>query len=326
MNVDRGKALYETLRKGREERRKQAPQPTHRPAFDHDVGRPLGSEVIDHDGCGVMAVQRGELVAHGLDPLPEQAVLVLRKVAAEGRPLVEHASHLEVGPGRIGDKRSLEEDACRRRARLHHGHDARPHRLVFGAPLLGKVACGGGGMLANTAQGNDAQAGQDLLRHIDADGVLLHDELGRVDVDELELVGLVQHVVGNQLGGHLYAERGHVVAFVLEVGHQQGRIDVDTGSQQLLGVLVTHAVARADGVHLGKAAKDRHVRASFEDAVHVERLRGPRLGRRLGTLGLDQKDVAPTRRKPLGLVDHGGRGPRAAGVGKEQLEGAVRRR
>ena len=113
-----------------------------------------------------------------------------------------------------------------------------------------------------------------LLRHVDpALAQPLQQIVGR-QVDQLDLVGLVEHAVGHGLELAHAGDLRHDVAERLEVLHVEGRVDVDAGVEQLLDVLPALRVARrriaAADVGVRELIDQQQLRLARERGVEIE--------------------------------------------------------
>ena len=218
-------------------------------------------------------------------------------------------------------------------------------------PLAGRPRAGNG-MLAHVAQhlpvdalGGAAQrqlaqsrqvAGREvmaqralgLLADIDlALAQALH-QVGRREVDQLDLVGGVDDAVGHRLAHADTRDARHHVVEALDVLHVHGRVDVDAGAQKLLDVEIALGMAAAGGIGVGELVDQDQRRPALQDGVEVhlledaaaildlaprQHLEARELGLGLGAaVGLDDTDhdvdalfPAPARRLQhlVGLAD-----------------------
>ena len=107
------------------------------------------------------------------------------------------------------------------------------------------------------------------FRHIDlAFGQALDQVLGR-EVDQLDLVGLVDHVVGQRLAHPDRGDLRHHVVQALDVLDVERRIDVDAGGQQLLDVLVALLVPAAGRVGVRQLVHQHQPGLARQDGVDV---------------------------------------------------------
>ena len=170
------------------------------------------------------------------------------------------------------------------------------------------------------------------FRHIDLALVQALDQIGGREVDQLDLVRLVDHMVGQGLAHpHRRDLRDHVVQ-ALEVLDVQRRIDVDAGGQQLLDILVALVVPAARRVGVGQLVHQHQLRLARQDGVDVHLVQGAIAVRHLlarhdleaveqrfglgALVGLDDADDdvdaflaagAPGGQHLVGLADAGGR-------------------
>ncbi len=105
--------------------------------------------------------------------------------------------------------------------------------------------------------------------HIDlALGQALDQVLGR-QVDQLDLVGLVDHMVGQGLAHPHGGDLRHHVVQALEVLDVERRIDVDAGGQQFLDILVALLVPAAGRVGVGELVHQHQLGLARQDGVDV---------------------------------------------------------
>ena len=137
-------------------------------------------------------------------------------------------------------------------------------------------------LLGHAAQGEFAQRGEVAgaeeplqrraghLRHVDLALVQPVDELGRSQVDQLDLVGALEHPVRQ---GFLHPHAGdagdHVVQAV-EMLDVEGGLHVDAGLEQLLHVLPALRVPTVGRVGVGELVDQDQGRAAGERGVDVE--------------------------------------------------------
>ena len=97
------------------------------------------------------------------------------------------------------------------------------------------------------------------------------ERLGR-DVDEDDLVGDLEHAVGEGLADADVGELEDLVVEALEVLDVDGRDDVDAGGEHLVDVLVAFLVAHAVGVGVGELVDQRQLGRAADDGVDVHLL------------------------------------------------------
>jgi hypothetical protein len=95
-------------------------------------------------------------------------------------------------------------------------------------------------------------------------------ELPRRQVDQLDLVGVLQHRVGHRLRHAGAGDLGDRVLHALEVLHVEGRVHVDAGLDQLDHVLPALGVARSRHVGMGDLVDHQQIGPTRERGVQVE--------------------------------------------------------
>jgi hypothetical protein len=109
-----------------------------------------------------------------------------------------------------------------------------------------------------------------LLRHVDpAFTQPFEQDLGR-DVDQLDLVGALEHGVGHGLPHHHAGDLRHHVVQALEVLDVERGVDADAGREQLVHVLPPLGVARAGRVGVRQLVDQDQRRMARERGVEVE--------------------------------------------------------
>ncbi len=92
--------------------------------------------------------------------------------------------------------------------------------------------------------------------------------LGR-QIDQLDLVGRVQHAVRHRLAHADAGDAGDDVVQALQMLDVQRGIDVDPGIQDFLDILVAFDVAAAGHVGVGQLVDDHQARPALQDAVDI---------------------------------------------------------
>ena len=141
-------------------------------------------------------------------------------------------------------------------------------------------------------------------------------------VDELDLVGIEQHLIGEALVHRSARDRRDGIGDRLQVLHVQGRHHVDAGVADGLDVLPALRARRAGHIRVRQLVDERDGRSARDDrdrihlldddaaVVHVDRrhdLEPPKeLGRMPSPMGLDVPDdeVRPTLQPPMALLEH----------------------
>ena len=116
------------------------------------------------------------------------------------------------------------------------------------------------------------QRGFHLVRRVDV--AMLHAlaERLRRDVDELDLVGEIEHAVGQSLPLHDAGDLLDHVVDAFYVLHIQGGDDVDAGVPQLLDVLPPLLADGAGRVRMGELIDQGDLRAPRDDGVEIHLL------------------------------------------------------
>ena len=284
VDVDVAAAAHESVRDRAEEH--ALPQRSHRLA-DHDLadvpGPRVGEDLLAHGGSGEGGRLRPELLgqAQGLhDAVP----IGLRQAGARRRLHVrddpfgpEPGGQTATGAHELSGRRTradADEDTLGHRPRLgdgvvaHVGLHLRVHALR-GAPK-GELSQRDQIALAEKAPHGFSR----LLGEIDLALLQAMDQLVRRQVDQLDLVGPVEHQVRDGLAHDHARDLGHEVVEALEVLHVDGRVDVDACVEELQHVLPALGVARALGVGVGQLVDENVRGTSGEGGVEVELLEG----------------------------------------------------
>ena len=108
-----------------------------------------------------------------------------------------------------------------------------------------------------------------LLADIDLALAEPGDQVGRREVDQLDLVGGIDHRIGHRLAHADAGDARHHVVQAFDVLDVHGRIDVDAGGQQLLDVEIALGMAAARRVGVGELV-DQHERGTArQDGVEI---------------------------------------------------------
>ena len=144
------------------------------------------------------------------------------------------------------------------------------------------------------------------------------------EVDELYLVGAVEHGIGQRLpdahAGHL----AHDVVQALEVLHVERGVHADTGGEEFLHVLPAFRVARARGVRMRKLVDEQQRRPARERGIDVEfaqhgaLVRDLARGKRFEAFE-EGGGIATIVRFDDSHDDVGARGPLGTGVGEHRV-------
>ena len=109
-----------------------------------------------------------------------------------------------------------------------------------------------------------------LRRNVDLAGFEPFDQLLRREVDQLDLVGLLEHGVGQRLADDDAGDLGDHVVEALDVLDVERRPDVDAGVEQLVDVLPALGVPRALGVRVGQLVDEEQLRPPRQRRVEIE--------------------------------------------------------
>ena len=117
-----------------------------------------------------------------------------------------------------------------------------------------------------------AQRALGLLADIDLALAQAGHQVGRREVDQLDLVGGVDDPVGHGLAHADAGDAGDHVVQALDVLDVHGRVDVDAGRQQLLDVEIALGMAAALGVGVGELVDQHQRRPALQDGVEIHLL------------------------------------------------------
>ena len=229
------------------------------PAQD-DFSHAAGPGVLGDLEGGVVAVHRGDAGPQLLRQAqvgPQAAAVVVAHVlevgglheqggeaAAEG---LRHAGRRadDIGVGRRAGQ--ADQDVLAALGLGAHPGVRRPVEPVCGAPQ-GDLAQGG-----QILQGEEVVHGPGrLVGPVDLALLEPLQQIRRLDVHYLNLVGAVKDPVGQPLRHRNAGDGGHHVIEALQVLHVDGGVDADACPQQLLDILVALAVPAPGGVGVGQ--------------------------------------------------------------------------
>ena len=145
----------------------------------------------------------------------------------------------------------------------------------LGLDLLGDLA------QRDLAQGGEVldleeavERGRDARGRVDLAGLHAGDQRLRREVDDDDLVGLPEDVVGQRLADRHAGQLGDAVVERLEVLDVDRREDVDAGAQHVVDVLVALAMLDARGVGVRELVDERQLGAALEERgqIHLGQL------------------------------------------------------
>ena len=250
---------------------------------EDDAGDVPPARVRQHLGGDVVPGQRGGLgaellgQAEGLD----DAVLVRRRESGIRWRLNAHHDPLGPETGRHPPRGT--DDPGGQRARADADQDPLGHRpdarngVVAAVDLHLGVHPGRGRPERQLAEGDQVALAEEaldgfprLLRHVHLPVSQPLDQLVGRQIDQLDLVGRLDHRVRDRLPRRHAGHARDDVVQALEVLHVQRRVDVDAGGEQLGHVLPALGVARAGGVRVGQLVDQNQGRATGEGGVEIE--------------------------------------------------------
>ena len=189
------------------------------------------------------------------------------------------------GVERVGKTLGLADDGVRAGVGAEQGHDA------FGAgPRAGDAAAahpgldvavdmGGGAAEGDFAEGEQVafleEAVECALGGVGAVDAAVDQplaQLGGGDVDQLDLVGEFEHVIGQGFGGADAGDAGNVVVEAFQVLDVERGPDGLAGLQQLGDILPALGVAAAGGVGVGEFVDQQQAGVGGQRGVEVELL------------------------------------------------------
>jgi hypothetical protein len=147
--------------------------------------------------------------------------------------------------------------------RAHVMHHLRIHAL--GCDAHRQLAQGGEIALREEVRDGAAR----LLGHVDLALAQPLDEVVRRQVDQLDLAGQFQDLVGQRLADLDTRDPGDDIVQALDVLDVQRGVDVDAGGEQVLDVLVTLFVAAARDVGMRKFIDEHQLGLALQHAVDV---------------------------------------------------------
>jgi hypothetical protein len=256
-------------------------QPAAARCADDELRRVHGSREADERGGDVVAHDLVVGAAELLDerPLPGEGLRVAR-----AQPVLRRDVHREqVAAGRsCGDARTASQQRLALGAARERHDDALarlPGRLDA---LLGAIAAQrlvdlvGEPQQRELAQRREVaepevvrQRGVDALGRVHASAREPVAQRLRRQVDDLDRVGLAQHVVGDRLALRDARDALHDVVQRLDVLDVHGRHDVDAGREQLVHVLPALGVAPARRVRVRELVDERDARRAGQHGVEV---------------------------------------------------------
>ena len=108
-----------------------------------------------------------------------------------------------------------------------------------------------------------------LLRDIDLALVQPLDQVLGREIDDLDIVGLVEHAVGHGLAHAYPRDLGNDVVQALDMLDIEGREHVDAGGDQLLDVEIALGMPAAGRVGVSELVDQYELRAALEDRVEI---------------------------------------------------------
>ena len=109
-----------------------------------------------------------------------------------------------------------------------------------------------------------------LLRHVDLALVQAIDQLVGRQIDQLHLVGTVEHRVGHRLVDTNSGDAADHVVQALQVLDVERGVDVDASVEQLLDVVPALGMARAFGVRVSQLVDEDDCGAPFQGCIEIE--------------------------------------------------------
>src|SRR3546814_3917399 len=114
-----------------------------------------------------------------------------------------------------------------------------------------------------------AERPPDLVPDVDLPLPQTLDQVVRREVDQLDFVGQLQHLVGQGLADTDAGYARHDVVQAFEMLDVERRVDVDSGGEQVLDVLPAFDVATALYVRMGKLVHDGELRLAVQQGVDI---------------------------------------------------------
>ena len=118
-------------------------------------------------------------------------------------------------------------------------------------------------------------------------------QVRRLQVHHLHLVGRVKHIVGHPLGHGNARDGGHHVVEALQMLDVHRGVHIDPRPQQLLDVLIPLGVAAAGGVGVGQLIHQQQLGVAGQGTVQVKLLQGDALVRH----GFGGQDLQPLQQR-----------------------------
>src|SRR5262249_6113932 len=108
-----------------------------------------------------------------------------------------------------------------------------------------------------------------LLRYIDLAFVQTLDQILRREIDDLDIVGPVEHAVGHGLADADPRDLGNDVIQALDMLDVEGRKNVDAGCDDLLDVEVALGVPAAGRIGVRELVDEYELRAALKDPIEI---------------------------------------------------------
>ena len=110
------------------------------------------------------------------------------------------------------------------------------------------------------------------IGHIDLARAQPFDEVSRLDVDQLDEVGIIEDAIGNTLSHVDVGDRRYLIVKRLEMLHVHGGEHADARAQKLLYVLIALAVPASGSVGVRKLVDEHDLRPAGQRGVEIELL------------------------------------------------------
>ena len=91
-----------------------------------------------------------------------------------------------------------------------------------------------------------------------------------LDVDELDLVGVIEDAVGDPFAHDDPGDGGDHVVQTLDMLHVHGRVDVDARAQELLDILIALLMTASRRVRMGELVDEDELRGAHDGRIEVE--------------------------------------------------------
>ena len=197
-----------------------------------------------------------------------------------------HVRHDPFRPQTIGQPAAGPHELRRERARADAHQEAFRHRprlldgVIAHVGLHLRVHPLGGPPERQLAQRDQIALAEEvvdrflgLLRDVDLAFFEALEEIIRRQVDQLDLVGALEHRIGHRLADDHAGDLRDEIVQALDVLDVQRRVDRDAGVQQLEDVLPPLGVARARGIGVRQLIDQDHGGAAGQRRIEVELLR-----------------------------------------------------